>query len=285
MLGKLIKHEFKDTYKLICVYYAVLGLLTILGIITVKGTNSMQSTNILLRILMFISVAAYSVMMGILGLVTIMVLCSQFDKTMYGDRGYLTHTLPVKKGEILASKYIVSVVWCIVSLFVMFLSLMIYVSFLSGDNLFHMLFTEITDMQWQSIDEFVREQFGCGLVSVLLLVIVTLIVAVMHLFSFLWAAISIGQLANERRKPLAIFAGIILWFAEFLIKRAIQDILHLSFYGGLLEVMVETVVVETAMPGPRVDQAILLYLIMTLVFLSIETFITWFISSKKLNLA
>ena len=162
----------------------------------------------------------------------------------------------------------------------MFLSLMIYGSFLSGDNLFRMLFTEITDLQWQSIDEFAREKFGCGLVPFLLLVIVTLIVAVMHLFSFLWAAISIGQLANERRKPLAIFAGIILWFAEFLLKRAISDILHLSFYGGLLEV-----VVETAIPGPRVDQAILLYLIMALVFLSIETFVTWFISSKKLNLA
>lgn len=280
MLGKLIKHEFKDTYKLICVYYAVLGLLTILGIITVKGTYSMQSASVLLRILMVISVAAYSVMMGILGIVTIMVLCSQFEKTMYGDRGYLTHTLPVKKGEILASKYIVSVVWCIASLFVMFLSLMIYGSFLSGDNLFHMLFAEITDLQWQSIDRFAQENFGCGLIPFLLLAIVTLIVAVMHLFSFLWAAISIGQLANERRKPLAIFTGIILWFAEFLIKRAIQDILHLSYYGGIMEMMV-----ETAIPGPRPDQALLLYLIMTLVFLSIETFITWFISSKKLNLA
>lgn len=278
MLGKLIKHEFKDTYKPICVYYAVLGLLTILGVI---GTDSIPIADNLLDILRIISIAAYMTMMGLLGIITIMVLCSQFEKTMYGDRGYLTHTLPVKKGELLASKYIVSVVWCIVSLFVMFLSLIIYESFWSGKNsLFYLLFVESTHEQWQRIDRFAREVFGCGLVPFLLLAIVTFIVVVMHLFSFLWAAISIGQLANERRKPLAIFAGIILWFAEFLIKRAIQDILHLSFDGGFLEM-----VMEAAIPGPRADQALLLYLIMTLVFLSIETFITWFISSKKLNLA
>lgn len=41
----------------------------------------------------------------------------------------------------------------------------------------------------------------------------------------------------------------------------------------------------TAAPDPRVTQTILLSLISELAFFAIETFVTWFISSRKLNLA
>ena len=90
-------------------------------------------------------------------------------------------------------------------------------------------------------------------------------------------AISIGQLANERRKLTTVFAGIGIWFAEFFLKRTIQKILHLSFYGGLVDMAV-----GTTAPDPRVTQTILLSLITELAFFAIETFVTWLISSRKI---
>ena len=276
MLGKLIKHEFKDTYKLFCVYYAVLAVLTVLGAITVRSTESIKSPGFLLSIIMILSMAAYVIMMWVLGLITVMALCTQFNKTMYGDRGYLTHTLPVTKGSILASKYIVSIVWTVASIAVMFLSLLIFGSFLSGENLFTKALFEISGAEWNNIDEFVERTFGCNLVVFAILLFFTLIVAVLHLFSFIWASISIGQLVNERRKLLSIFAGIGLWFVEFFLKRLVSPSSYTTVVNNI---------VTSASLNLRADQSMLIFIATELVFFAIETLVIWFISSKRLNLA
>lgn len=280
MLGKLIKHEFLDTYKLICVYYAVVAALTILCGISVNTSNS--STNnpsILLQIIFFLTQIAYMLLLSLLGLITILALCSHFNKTMYGDQGYLTHTLPVKKGSLLASKYIVAIVWCIASLLVIFLSIVIFGSMLTGVNQFK-AFYELISGQWQEISDFVQSNFNCNLTTITLLSIIGVITAVMHLFSFIWACISIGQLANVKRNLVGIFSGIGLWFVEFFINRAIMKVFRLSFYGDLVDM-----IVSTTDYNPRFDLSLLIYIIMSLIFFAAETFVTWFISSKKLNLA
>ena len=277
MLGKLIKYEFKDTYKLFCLYYAILAVLTVLGAITVRSSEFIPST--ILTIIMALTMVAYVIMMWILGLITIMALCSRFNKTMYGDRGYLTHTLPVTKASLLASKYVVAIVWCIASVAVMFLSVMIFGSFLSGENLFTSLIFEISHAKWQALDEECREVLGCGLVSIAVLTIIALIVIVMHLLSFLWASISIGQLANEKRRLLSIFAGIGLWFVEFLLKRLVQPETYSTVVDGLANLRLGN--------GPilHFDQALLITIAAELAFFAIETLLIWFISSKRLNLA
>lgn len=282
MLRKLIKHEFLDTYKLLCIYYAVVAVLTVLCSISVTSTSNLTNkpNSLLLQIILFLTQIAYSGMLSMLGLITIVALCSHFNKTMYGDRGYLTHTLPVPKGSILASKYLVSLVWCVVSLLVMFLSLLIFACFLTGENLFAKFFLEMTNAKWAEMDAFAQGTFGCGLIPLIYLSILSAIVAVMHLFSFLWACISIGQLANEHRNLIGIFAGIGVWFAEFFIRQGIQKLFHLSFYGDILETAL-----ASAEYNPNFDQALLIYLVMGLLFFAAETCVTWFISSKKLNLA
>ena len=279
MLGKLIKHEFKDTYKLFCLYYAILAVLTVLGAITVRSSEVIKDPGLILSIIMALTMVAYVIMMWILGLITIMALCSRFNKTMYGDRGYLTHTLPVTKTSLLASKYIVSIVWCIASVAVMFISLLVFGSFLSGENLFTSLIFELSHTKWQIIDEACKKYVGCGLVSILILTVIALIVIVMHLLSFLWASISIGQLANEKRTLLSIFAGIGLWFVEFMLKRLVQPSTYTTVVDGLANIRL--------MNGPilHFDQAMFFTIATELAFFAIETLMIWFISSKKLNLA
>lgn len=281
MLGKLIKHEFLDTYKIICTYYAVLAIFTVLGVIVVNSAQFPKiSQSLLLQIFMVIVSLGYTVILGVLGLITVLALCTHFNNTMYGDRGYLTHTLPVSKGSILASKYIVSIVWCIASLLMMFISVMIEQSVLTNENFFIKLLFQTDAQEWKYLDEFVKNTFGCGLIPFLVLVFLSLIATVMHLFSFIWMAISIGQLANEKRKLTGIIAGIAIWFAEFLIKWFTRRILRLSFFYGLTELLfMES---NKAMHG---DQILLLAIVSELVFFAIETFGIWFISSKKLNLA
>lgn len=284
MLGKLIKHEFLDTYKLLCVYYAVIAVLTIICSITINDTHTsidLHSTyGILYEIIILVISAAYMIMLSILGLITILVLCSQFNKTMYGDRGYLTHTLPVSKGSILAAKYIVSMVWCIASLLVIYLSILVFCSFESGKNLFTVSWEEFIGVPCDFLDTYFVNTFGIGLVPFIVLFVILILVTVLHIFSFLWACISIGQLANEKRKLLGIISGICLLFAEFFIKRGIRQWLHLSF-DDILDMIVVPV-----KNSPIGNQSVIVSgILIGLAFFAVETFITWFISSKKLNLA
>ena len=285
MLGKLIKHEFLDTYKLLCVYYVALAALTVLSAISINSlNNSLNKPNnysFIFAIFSAVVSIAYTLILSLLGLITILALCSHFNKTMYGDRGYLTHILPVSKGSILAAKYIVSIVWCIISMLLIILSIMVFCSFESGVNLFVTSWEEFIGIPWEYLDAYLENAFGIKLIPFIGLFLLMILVTILHIFSFVWACISIGQLANEKRTLLGVTSGIFLLFAEYFIKRWIRTILKLSMYGDMLEALIA--------PGSNHPvgnlSVITSGIIISLAFFAVETFATWYISSKKLNLA
>jgi len=104
MLGKLLKHEFKATARIIPIIF-----LTIIGLLI---TGTIFKT---LRIDFFIGTNAMLLVLGgiiCIGAVFIFSIMRYF-KSMFGAEGYLTQTLPVSKGNLLASKMIVSLFWII----------------------------------------------------------------------------------------------------------------------------------------------------------------------------
>ena len=50
---------------------------------------------------------------------------ARFTKNLYGDESYLTHTLPVTKNDIYNSKFLQTLIFCIISFLVIVLSLFI----------------------------------------------------------------------------------------------------------------------------------------------------------------
>ena len=56
---------------------------------------------------------------------TSIIIAVHFYKSTYSDEGYLTHTLPVKKGTLLFAKVIAGTIWCIIDIIGLFAAIYI----------------------------------------------------------------------------------------------------------------------------------------------------------------
>ena len=111
MLGKLFKHEWKNTYKigllmvLIMIGVTVFGCASFFTPLWVNGfqnsfTGKLTPIDILgIVFLIFYVISIIGVTYGIL-----IYLGVRFYKSMYTDEGYLTHTLPVTSHHLLLIK-------------------------------------------------------------------------------------------------------------------------------------------------------------------------------------
>ncbi|MBQ5591717.1 MAG: hypothetical protein IIU80_02100 [Clostridia bacterium] len=110
MLSKLIKHELIATGRIMGALYAVVGILMayILGSYYIgKGGAEAATTGQMLGMMVLLIISSCSFFL------TVIVMISNFQRSLYGDQGYLTFTLPVKSTALLASKIIVSTIWFI----------------------------------------------------------------------------------------------------------------------------------------------------------------------------
>lgn len=110
MLSKLLKHEFIATGRLMGVLYAVVGIIMayILGSYYIgKDASETVSTAQMLGVMVLMVISSCNFIL------TTVVMVTNFQKSLYGDQGYLSFTLPVKSVSLLASKVIVSTVWYI----------------------------------------------------------------------------------------------------------------------------------------------------------------------------
>ena len=106
MFGKLLKHDFFATGRFMAVVYAVFAIVAVylVGSVHFSG-NELDSIG---EMLSYIALCLIAFVNFILTAVVVM---SNFQKTLYGDQGYLTFTLPVKSSSVLLSKTIVSIFW------------------------------------------------------------------------------------------------------------------------------------------------------------------------------
>lgn len=109
MFGKLLKNEFISTGRIMGILYAV--VLVIMGYLLGSyyiGRNAAEADPsngqlVGVFLLMMISFCSF--------ILTTVVMITNFQKTLYGDQGYLSFTLPVKSTSLLASKVLVSTIW------------------------------------------------------------------------------------------------------------------------------------------------------------------------------
>ena len=123
MLGKLLKYEMKGTGRTLVPFY---GLMLLLAVITriFNGIN-IHKFSTLGEIAMGIVAFAYWLTMASVMMLTAFLVIQRFYRTVYGDEGYLTHTLPVKSRDIIISKTVSAFLWIVLSAVVAFASVMI----------------------------------------------------------------------------------------------------------------------------------------------------------------
>lgn len=145
MLGKLIKFEWRSTYRLMAALDLALALLTMAGccilIADVFGQQDMLPMAVLLLSLYALSLTAF-------GLATMLYLYVRFYRNLFASEGYFMHTLPVTPMQLFHSKLAVGYVWMALnsvlvtfSIFALLASILLHYAKIHGtEALFQLLY-------------------------------------------------------------------------------------------------------------------------------------------------
>lgn len=131
MLGRLLKHEFKQSSRTILMILAILVIITpVTALYTRFNMNRVPNTDMpffdIFEAFQVVATILYVCAMIGAAAATIILLMYRFYKSMVTSEGYLTHTLPVKTSYIVVSKLIVNIVWQLISYTVIILSVIVF---------------------------------------------------------------------------------------------------------------------------------------------------------------
>ena len=273
MLGKVLKHEFKSTGKLLVPLNLVLIGITIIGMVVLR-LNVFSNEHIAL-------LAIGLMLIYILGLLTVVIvsfiyIAVRFYKSMFGAEGYLTHTLPVSNMTILNSKLLVALFWYMLCTILTITSVVCLVcAGFSGMG---------APIVWSVIISQIEQVLGISVPILALWMFVLIAVSSLSGILMIYASLAIGQLFNKYKIPAAIVTYIVLYII-------FQVIATLMIVKTSVDSINESVVISSAASGnATVDMAAfygapaLISIVEALVFAVVYYIITYFICKKKLNL-
>ncbi len=210
MLGKLIKNEFKSTYKQMFVIYAMMIVATVFGCL-VAGVEALQQGKIG-QVLGSTFAMTYVIAVIALLFMTYVNMGRRFYTSMYSDQGYLTHTLPVKPLSNLNAKLFVSLVWMVWSGILLIVSLF-SLSVAEGFPI-REFFRELSKVKYSQLDEIAREMTGYSFAVTLLLILLFVLLSCLDALLLVFAAFSLGQLCNAHKVGAAVGWGIGLYLLQ-----------------------------------------------------------------------
>lgn len=209
MLGKLIKNEFKSNLHSIGMIYVVAAA----AIVLMAASYIADITWISALATMVLLAAGF-----IAVVVTFVSVISNFQKTLFGQQGYLSFTLPVSSGQLLTAKAITSFAWMLLSYLVaiaIFIGVYLYATAMIGEDV-----KAAIEIMLAMFDTFPSK----GTIRVaLLLVAVVIFIRIVVLIAQLYFAIT---LANTRAlQKLGGFAAVAVFFAVFIVMQVISLLL------------------------------------------------------------
>lgn len=297
MLGKLLKHEWRSTWKLPTALSAFTILMTLLGALSFKmpmwqklvGNNPSSVTfvdlvavAILITYFITIVVSAYAIMIYF---------SVRFYKNLYTDEGYLMHTLPTTPRNLIFSKTVISSFWNVISTTLMMASMFwLFDVFMK---------TLLTEAEWEevsaafagispSINEIFIEYSGVSVVFAIFAYILTLLVGSIYGMLLIYLCICIGQLFRKHKVAAAIIAYLV-------VTTIIQTITSVAVLPATfnmmfkMEAMSESLLIASpmeALVAPFATMMPVIYISLALsAILSIVAFFACeYITKRKLNL-
>lgn len=289
MLGKLLKHEWKGTYRVGCLMLVLLVGVTFLGWLSFQSPmwNSLAndteyySTNIaesLLDIMSVFTLFLYIIML-VAAMIGIMVyLAVHFYKTMYTDEGYLTHTLPVTTNKLLFSKIFISGAWMMIIMLAVYASLFALICFMIGailpDGYSVWEFWKMFGVEFSDLLELIKAEFGFDFGYWLKNFIVPLIIGPFLSMITLFGAISMGQLFTRHRVLMAIVSYFGVLIVSGILGSVVEGIITASHVNANSIEVVESYLNVTFFSSMILDVVIAVAMY----------FVSWYVNTKKLNL-
>lgn len=296
MLGKLIKNEWKGTYKTGCLMLIGLVGITFLGWLAFQspmwrqlsdenyyyrstfGVNILNITSVFTLLLYAMMLVAVSV--GIIAFLGV-----RFYKTMYTDEGYLTHTLPVTEGQLLFTKTLISGVWILLINIGIILSVFMLMVFMvsailpAGYSLSD-FWEEFWRMyQEEGLEEMVllfERELGLNFRGYFAYSIVSMIFGAFTSIITLFGAISLGQLFTKHRVLMAIVSYIGISIVKGICSSVVEGIVTGAYMGSRNN--------SPGIVGSYINTNMIISLIFSIIFAAGLYLVSWLVNTRKLNM-
>ncbi len=202
MLKKLIKYDLKDAFNKVILIYATLAL-------TLAGAYrlfSLFSEIFLWEIVAKICFGACISMAVTLIINVVIHAWVNFSLSVYSDRGYLTHTLPIKKSTIYTSKVLSSMICLLISVLI------------AGIAIFILLYSDKTVELYKQLSIIVNETYEVGMVALFITIAIEIFFQTFALIQAGWVGIILGQRMQNGKRGFSFLFGavtyiIFQWFA------------------------------------------------------------------------
>lgn len=260
MLKKLLKYDMKMLGKALLPYAAVLLLLSIIT----RGINTLEKSFSFLKIISTpINLAFVVLLVGSL-FYTFFVTMKRYYINLFKDEGYLTHTLPVTKNQLITSKMLSSMIFFVGMLFVLVLSLLI-----GYGDVFSSFFTAMNEM---------IHSMNLPLVPSYIVVVLTFFVSYVSSILLLYLSIALGHTRPSNKIMYSVVFGIVLYSVSQLIGLLEIGILYLIYPNMLQEL-------SNAVPsGSIMATTMIMNLVVGVILTALYQWGTNFVLNKNLNL-
>lgn len=242
MLGKLIKYDLKYVYKQLLIFYAIIFACAIVARLTDANSH--------VFIIKFIHEFAQGCVFGF-GFGSIinasMRIWARLRLNFYGAEAYLTHTLPVSRHLLWASKFLSSLIIAATSLIVCLLAILIMFS------------SEDFITEWGLDDPATLKLF--------LIFGLTILCQVIYIIQSGLTGIVLGHRHNYSRLVYSVVYGIALYLVSSFV------IMALAFLWAQFDPAVHALIFDGAVQTPTVINRLLLGIIAAYVVLIATTYI------------
>lgn len=249
MLKKLIKYDMKSLSRILLpvqlgvIAAAVLGGAFLALTILVFGNSPEGVWPVITGFLMGLYFFLFALALAGAAVVTIVFIAMRFYKSLMGDEGYLTFTLPTTAGKILFSKVVTGVIWIVLSTIAVCIAIAaVFLIGLAGSPEFYQgigrLFTDVLPELFNEVS---------AIFSVPLLafeaVIGGIVSAAAGLMQVFLAVVVGGMIAKKHKVVASIGMYLAIRFAVHLVTvpftaliPALEGANRLSFLAGLTQV-------------------------------------------------
>ena len=276
MLSRLIRHEWRETWRIPVISFLVILFLTLVCFICFRQMEPPADENSV-NAGAFVIMMLYCLIISCISTVVTIYIAIRFYRNLYTDEGYLMHTLPVTPRQLILAKLLVAALWVFVlSLLALWAICCILLFGLPAMALVDMsvIIPELT--------EYFPQIFGMGPVTFLLFYVLLSLVSAFSSVLVAYAAISLGQLFSKHK----VMASILCYIGFTMLVQTVSTLLMTPSLTRLVlsQDMVNTASGIPSYFGAYMREILLISMAGSVICAVISYILTEYIMRRQLNL-
>ena len=204
---RILKHDFKSTYKeFLAMFAGLIGLSILMGIVLLIDVKNIFSVMIMVTLFVF-----YYFAFAAIGIMWIICVIQSFNNKFFTKEGYLTFTTPISIDSLIISKLIVNFIWFLLTVVAYIISFLILFFAATRGQLFREMFDFIIQI--------VQSCFNYPVVFITSIVkVIIYVVSLMLTLFFTLSILNSGKVRKGRVLLTLLIYGSILSISSLIIS-------------------------------------------------------------------